>query len=115
MPNKSFTELVGQTQQMIKRFQKIEQRPWGAEGTIIELSKQVGELSKLVMVQEKYYLQSRDTQVEYQSSPKLIADELFDIWYCLIRLAAHYEIDFEQTIDYITQRELNDFENGKIK
>ena len=115
MNTASFEKLVEQTREMVGEFQKVEQRTWGIEGAMLELSKQVGDLSKHVMVQEKYYLRSRDTQPEYATTKHEIADELFDIWFCLIRVADHYKIDFEQTIDSITQKELNDFKLGKIK
>ncbi len=115
MNKKNFYELVERTREMISQFSKIEQKPWGIEGSVIELSKQVGDLSKHVMVQEKYYLKSRESQSEYITSKQEIADELFDIWFCLIRIADYYKIDFEQTIESITKKELDDFKIGKIK
>ncbi|MBI2285339.1 MazG-like family protein [Candidatus Saccharibacteria bacterium] len=115
MNEKTFAELVSQTKRLIDKFQKIEQRPWGVEGAMIELSKQVGDLSKLVMVQEKYYLKSRENQPEYAATKQKVADELFDIWFCLVRLAEHYGINFEEAIDNTTQKELKNFEEGKIK
>ena len=45
---------------MVAEFERVEQRPWGIEGAMIELSKQVGDLSKRVMTAEKYYLRSRE-------------------------------------------------------
>ncbi len=111
---KNFSELVHQTKQMMEQFQTIEQNPWGVEGAMIELSKQVGDLSKHVMVQEKYYIKSREVQSKYITSKQKIADELFDIWFCLIRIADHYKIDFEQTINSITKKELDDFKKGNI-
>jgi hypothetical protein len=113
--SKKFEELLHQTRLMISEFHKVEQKPWGVEGSMIELSRQVGDLSKRVMVAEKYYLKSRNNNPEYRTSKDKIADELFDIWYCLIRISDHYKIDFEQTIDNITKKELNDFKAGKIK
>ncbi|OGL26377.1 hypothetical protein A3E49_02075 [Candidatus Saccharibacteria bacterium RIFCSPHIGHO2_12_FULL_49_19] len=115
MNEKTFAELISQTKRVITEFQKIEQRPWGVEGAVIELSKQVGDLSKLVMVQEKYYVKSRENQPEYAATKQKIADELYDIWFCLVRLADHYEINFEETIDGITQKDLKDLEERKIK
>lgn len=110
---KSFNELVVQTQKMIDEFQKVEQKTWGVEGAMIELSKQVGDLSKHIMVQEKYYLKSRENKAEYETTTQNIADELFDVWFCLIRIADYYKIDFEQAIDGITQKELDNFKKGR--
>jgi hypothetical protein len=61
--------LITTSHQQLDRFSRIEQRPWGAEGAQIELSKQVGQLSALLMAQEKYYFAN-------------------------LRLARHYGIDF---------------------
>jgi NTP pyrophosphatase (non-canonical NTP hydrolase) len=101
--------------EMADQFQKVEQRPWGAEGIMIELSKQVGDLSRHVMVQEKYYLKSRNSLPEYETTKERIADELFDVWFCLVRLADYYGIDFEKTIDKVTKKELENFKKRKIK
>ena len=63
----------------------------------IELQKQVGELSKLIMVHEKYYFFERDkTDKQYESDKDKIADELADIFYAVIRLAKYYNIDLEE-------------------
>lgn len=93
----SFKEAVILAENIIKRFEQIECRKWGAEGALIELQKQVGELSKLVMVHEKYYFSGRDKlNKQYASDKEKIADELADIFYAIIRLARHYDIDLEQ-------------------
>ena len=55
---------------------------------MIELSKQVGDLVKLVLVGEGYYFPDR-----YESSAELIGDELADIFAAVIRIADYYEID----------------------
>lgn len=39
--------------EIVKRFNQIELQEWKAEGAMIELSKQVGELAKQVMIKEK--------------------------------------------------------------
>ena len=56
---------------------------------MIELMKQVGDLSKHVMMIEKYYLPARQTDPAYITTTENIGDELADIFYCLIRLADH--------------------------
>lgn len=52
---KTFVELEDMYKEVVKRFKKIELQEWKAEGAMIELSKQVGELAKQVMIKEKYY------------------------------------------------------------
>ena len=93
----SFQEAIKLAEDIIERFEKIEGRKWGAEGSLIELQKQVGELSKLIMVREKYYFSDRDKiDEQYETNKDKIADELADILYVIIRLAKHYNIDLEK-------------------
>jgi NTP pyrophosphatase (non-canonical NTP hydrolase) len=78
----------------IKRFEKIEGRPWGVEGAVIELAKQVGDLSALVMTKEGYYFKEREEyRDKYSSNTDDIADELADIVFAVTRIAKHYNID----------------------
>jgi len=109
MNNMTFQEAIQLAEGIIERFEKIEGRKWGAEGALIELQKQVGELSKLVMVREKYYFGDRDKMNSgYEADKEKIADELADILYAIIRLAKHYNIDLEKAhMDAI--REEDDF------
>ena len=89
-------EHIEQIRANIKRFQKIEGKDWGAEGAVIELVKQVGQLATLIMVQEKYYFSDRGKLDEkYIVSKEALADELADIISAVVRIADHYEIDLE--------------------
>lgn len=97
MSNNTFQEVVNRSLEVIKEFQKVEKKPWGAEGATIELMKQVGELSKLIMVTEGYYMAGRDTLPQYQASKEKIGDELSDILLMVIRLSDHYAINLEET------------------
>lgn len=97
MSKLSFQEAIKLTESIVERFEKIEGKKWGAEGSLIELQKQVGELSKLLMVYEKYYFPDRDKiDVHYEANEEKIADELADIFSTIIRLAKHYGIDLEK-------------------
>ena len=89
----TFREAIELFRSIYHRFEKIEGRPWGVEGTMIELSKQVGDLAKHVMVAEKYYFTGRDQQERYKTNKEMIGDELADILAQLIRLADYYDID----------------------
>jgi len=94
--DKTFKEIVGESLKVIRAFQQVEKRPWGVEGAVIELSKQVGELAKHIMMFEGYYLAGRDKLPEYQTSKAHIADELSDILFIVIRIADHYGIALEE-------------------
>jgi len=86
-----------------ERFKEIEGRTWGVEGATIELVKQVGELAKYVMVTEGYYpvdickrLMEEPRALGYSSVEEAIGDELADVFRMIIRIANHYDIDFER-------------------
>jgi len=84
-------------------FDDREQRPWGAEALVIELSKQVGDLARAVLTTEHYYLPDRESDPSYGGGRDRIADELADILYCALRLADHYGVDLEEA--HLTARE----------
>lgn len=89
----TFQQAIDQYRAIYQRFEKIEGRPWGAEGATIELMKQVGELAKLVMVAERYYFPKRQMMEGYQADFEKIGDELADIVAQVVRLADYYQID----------------------
>lgn len=89
----TFQQAITLYRNIYQRFEKIEGKPWGAEGAVIELTKQVGELAKQVMVAEKYYFQGREKLTGYETSKATIGDELADIFVAVIRIADYYEID----------------------
>ena len=62
MADMTFHEAIALYRTIYHRFETIEGRPWGAEGAMIELMKQVGELAKYVMVAEYYYFAGRTKQ-----------------------------------------------------
>ena len=67
---------------------------WGVEGATIELMKQVGELAKLIMVEERYYFSGRDKMPGYDANKESIGNELADVFSMVIRIADYYKIDF---------------------
>lgn len=98
MSDQTFEEAISAIRKTVSRFQKIEGKPWGVEGAVIELAKQVGQLSALVMNREGYYFSDRDKlDSKYDSSKEKIADELADIMFAVVRIADHYEIDLIET------------------
>jgi len=93
MDNK-YEDALKKIRNTISRFEKIEGKPWGAEGAVIELAKQVGDLSALIMNKEGYYFSDRDKLSDkYDSSNNKIGDELIDIIFAVVRIADHYNID----------------------
>jgi len=94
----TFKEMQEMYGAVVKRFNKIELQEWKAEGAMIELSKQVGELAKQVMIKEKYYaLTDETTDVDER-----LGNEMADVIAQVIRLADYYQIDLEKA--YIDAR-----------
>jgi NTP pyrophosphatase (non-canonical NTP hydrolase) len=73
---------------------------------MIELSKQVGDLAKRIMVRERYYLKQRGDHPDYATTTEDIGDELADIMLCLVRIADLYGIDLEESLLRARRNEL---------
>jgi uncharacterized protein YabN with tetrapyrrole methylase and pyrophosphatase domain len=100
----------------IERFEKIERRPWGAEGAVIELAKQVGGLSALVMTREGYYFNNREKfSGKYSTDTNAIADELANIVYAVTRIARHYDIDVTKATKQAAQEDERWFKEKGIE
>ena len=98
MSDQTFEDAISDIRKTISRFQKIEGKPWGVEGAVIELAKQVGQLSALVMNREGYYFSDREKlDAKYTATNDKIADELADIMFAVVRIADHYGIDLITT------------------
>ena len=99
---KTFEEMKEMYREVVKRFNKIELQEWRAEGAMIELSKQVGELAKQVMIKEKYYaLEGEVVDVDVR-----LGNEMADVIAQVMRLADYYNIDLEQA--FVEAREDED-------
>ena len=98
----TFKEMEEMYRAVVKRFNKIELQPWNAEGAMIELMKQVGELSKQVMIKEKYYALTD----EVPNVDEKLGNEMADVIAKVMRLADYYKIDLEKA--YIEAREDED-------
>lgn len=89
----SFKEMQEMYKGIVKRFNKIELQDWKAEGAMIELSKQVGELAKQVMIKEKYYaLTGAVSDIDEK-----LGNEMADVIAQVMRLAEYYNIDLEKS------------------
>ena len=89
----TFQEAVELYRNVYKRFEKVEYRQWGINGAMIELSKQVGDLSKWVMIKEQYY--AMDGKMPSNINDH-IGDELADLFGQIVRIADYYKIDLEE-------------------
>ena len=94
---KTFAEMEDMYKEIVKRFNKIELQEWKAEGAMIELAKQVGDLAKQVMLKERYYALDIDER---------LGNEMADVIAQIIRLADYYKIDLEKA--FIEAREDED-------
>ena len=99
---KAFAEMEDMYKEVVKRFNKIELREWKAEGAMMDLSKQVGELSKQVMIKERYYALEGDVP----DVDKHLGNEMADVIAQIMRLADYYKIDLEKA--FIEAREDED-------
>lgn len=97
--SKTFVEMQEMYKGVVKRFNKIELQDWKAEGAMIELSKQVGELAKQVMIKEKYYALTE----EVPDVDECLGNEMADVIAQVMRLADYYNIDLEKA--FIQARE----------
>jgi len=90
--SKSFAEMQDMYKGIVARFNKIELQEWKAQGAMIELSKQVGELAKQVMIKEKYYALTD----EVPDVDEKLGNEMADVIAQVMRLAEYYKIDLEK-------------------
>lgn len=98
----TFKEMQDMYEKVVLRFSRIVLQEWKAEGAMIELSKQVGELAKQVMIKEKYYaLTGEVTDVDER-----LGNEMADVIAQVMRLAMYYNIDLEKA--FIEAREDED-------
>lgn len=97
----TFDEMRRMYASITERFIRIEQREWKAEGAMIELSKQVGELAKLVMLKEHYYAFSEDESIIDEK----LGNEMADVIAQVMRMADYYSIDLEKAFDDAREEE----------
>ncbi len=98
----TFSDMQNLYSDVFKRFNKIELKEWKAEGAMIELSKQVGELAKQMMIKEKYYALTEDDP----AVDERLGNEMADVIAQVMRLADYYGIDLEKA--FIAAREDED-------
>jgi len=93
--DRTFRQLIEINRVVATGFDERERRQWGVEALIMELAKQVGDLAAAVLTTERYYLADREQDPRYGGGTARIGNELADTFYCVLRLADHYDIDLE--------------------
>lgn len=95
--NVTFNEMRDASLKIWSMFDEIEQRSWSVEVVVMELMKQVGDLSKVIMNYENYYLPDRKSRCDYHSDIGSIGNELADILHQIIRIADYYDVDLAKS------------------
>ena len=86
----SLEEIKKRGMNLVKRFEESEPRRWSIEGSVMELSTEVGDLADLILRKE-YYKKNIYDDLEYQ-----IQDEIADILLVVCRIADYYDIDLDK-------------------
>lgn len=102
----SLLEMQQLSRKVFAGFAPLESRTWGIEAAGLELMKQVGDLTKLLMGMEHYYLPSRIAEPAYSPSKERIGDELADILHWIFYIADYYGISLENAFLQARQAEL---------
>ena len=97
MEEKTFDEVINETRKITEEFEKSEKKKWNPETMTTELAKQLGEVAKQIMMLEGNYIPERDDDPRYEYSKEMLADELSDIFSNILRIADHYEMDFQES------------------
>ena len=92
----SLADLIDINRQVVAAFDQREQRSWGVEAVLIELTKQLGDLARAVLTTEHYYLPDRESDPKYSANRDRIGNELADILYCVLRVADVYDLDLAE-------------------
>lgn len=95
---KNTTDIIKYSQVISKLFSEIQNRDWTIDVVALELTKQVGDLTRRLLTREGYYHNHRHSEQSYTGTNAAIADELADIFLGIVRVAEHYKIDLHREI-----------------
>ncbi len=99
---RTFNEIYEKALEIKKLYSEIEPKEWGAEQAFMGLVKDVGDLSKLIMISEGY------REVNTEDLKKKMEHELADILFSVCVLADKLNVDLEnsftRTMDQLEQR-----------
>ncbi len=99
-------EIQKETRNIIKKFQKIEKKPWTPEVIMLDLMEEVGELANAILVKEDYKSVKREISG--------LKDSMADILYALIRLANFYKIDIKDEYMKMLKELKNRIDRGEF-
>ena len=93
--DRSFRARLDLARRVAAGFAARNRRPWMAEAEVFELTEQVSDLARHIMVAERYCLADRDADPHGATTTAELADELADVLYCVARLADRSGTDLE--------------------
>lgn len=97
-----FQKMVKRAVEIKAKYKKIEPKPWGVEQAFMGMMKDVGELSKLIMIKKGY---RTDSDKKLHAA---LEHQLSDILYSILIIADKTKVDLEKsfwrTMDEIEQR-----------
>lgn len=85
--------LRAKAMELMNKIAEVEPSRWTAEGSVLELVRQVGDLSELTL-KRKFY-ESRGSDKNFDGE---IADELVDILLIILYLADQYKLDLDKSL-----------------
>jgi len=86
--------LRAKAREMMSKIAKVEPSRWTAEGSVLELARQVGDLSELTLKRKFYESKGSDKSLDAE-----IADELVDILLIIFYLADQYNLDLDKSLE----------------
>lgn len=85
--------LRAKARELMSKIAEVEPSRWTAEGSVLELTRQVGDLSELTLKRRFYERTGSDKNLDAE-----IADELVDILLIIFYLADQYKLDLDKSL-----------------
>ena len=85
--------LRAKARELMSKIAEVEPSRWTAEGSVLELTRQVGDLSELTLKRRFYEQSGSDKNLDAE-----IADELVDILLIIFYLADQYKLDLDKSL-----------------
>jgi NTP pyrophosphatase (non-canonical NTP hydrolase) len=86
--------LRAKARELMSKIAEVEPSRWTDEGSVLELTRQVGDLSELTLKKKFYELRGSGENLDTE-----IADELVDILLIIFYLADQYKLDLDQSLE----------------
>jgi NTP pyrophosphatase (non-canonical NTP hydrolase) len=85
--------LRAKVRELMSKIAEVEPSRWTAEGSVLELVRQVGDLSELTLKRKFYESKGYNKNLDAE-----IADELVDILLIIFYLADQYKLDLDKSL-----------------